>query len=287
MPGTISSPLVSAIIPVYNRVAMVAAAISSVLAQDWKRLELIVVDDGSDDGTPEMVRQRFGSRVRLLSLPCNRGVSHARNQGFALSRGDFIAFLDSDDLWQPAKTSRQVAFMQAAPEMLISQTDEIWIRHGRRVNPCRHHHKPAGEIFPACLERCVVTPSAVMMRREFFARVGLFDESLPACEDYDLWLRTAACGLEVGLLPEKLLTRHGGHPDQLSSSIPALDRYRIKSLLKLLHNFTLPRPAREAALAILEHKSQIYLKGCRRRGRLAEVAELTREMQFLGPGFSL
>lgn len=274
-------PLVSAVIPVYNRAGPVAAAIESVLQQTWEPLEIIVVDDGSSDGTAALVRARFGGRVRLLRLPANRGVSHARNRGFAFSRGAYVAFLDSDDLWHPEKTARQLAFMRLRPELLISQTDEIWMRRGRRVNPCRHHAKPDGEIFSACLARCVVTPSAVMMRRDFFARVGLFDETLPACEDYDLWLRTA-CRWPVGLLPEKLLTRHGGHADQLSATVPALDRYRIRALLKLLDYDILTAEQAAATRRMLAAKARIYLKGCRRRGRLKEVGELAAALARAG-----
>jgi glycosyltransferase involved in cell wall biosynthesis len=277
----VSSPLVSAVIPVYNRAEKVLAAIASALDQSWEKLEVIVVDDGSTDGTAESVRSRFGGRVRLLPLPRNRGVSYARNRGIELSRGEFVAFLDSDDLWHPEKTARQLEFMFRHPDLLLSQTDEIWIRHGRRVNPCRHHLKPAGEIFSACLARCVVTPSAVMMRRVFFARVGLFDEGLVACEDYDLWLRTA-CRFPVGLLPEKLLTRYGGHSDQLSGTVPALDRYRIEALLKLLAGGCLTPDQRRESLAMLRKKSRIYLQGCRRRGRFREAEALQQRLAAAG-----
>ena len=176
-------PLVSAIIPTFNRAQALARAVASVLAQSWSNLEIIVVDDGSTDNSVDLLQSRFGSRIRLLHLPCNRGVSYARNRGIELSQGSFIAFLDSDDLWQPEKIERQLAFMQADPDILISQTDEIWIRNGKRVNPCKHHQKPSGSIFTVCLPLCVVRPSAVMMRRSFFAEIGLFDENLPACED--------------------------------------------------------------------------------------------------------
>ncbi len=278
MPLAVSSPLVSVIIPVHNRSGMVGRAIASVLNQTWQRLEIVVVDDGSEDNTAERVREGFGERVYLLVLPRNRGVSYARNRGIEFSRGDYIALLDSDDSWAPDKISRQLAYLARHPELLLCQSEEIWVRHGRRVNPCRHHRKPDGELFPACLERCLVTPSAVMMHRSFFARIGLFDETLPACEDYDLWLRTAAAGLRVGLLPEKLLTRYGGHADQLSAVVPALDRYRIRALCKLLKQDRLSPVVRRAAKEVLRRKSRIYLNGCRRRGRYKEMRVLAEQL---------
>ncbi|MBN2808543.1 MAG: glycosyltransferase [Deltaproteobacteria bacterium] len=274
-------PLISVIIPTFNRAQPLLRAVASVLAQSYANIEIIVVDDGSTDNTLRLMRDQFGARISLLPLPRNRGVSYARNRGIELSRGSFIAFLDSDDLWEPEKTGRQLAFMQAAPDILISQTDEIWIRHGQRVNPCKHHQKPAGFIFAECLPLCVVSPSAVMMRRRLFAAVGLFDETLPACEDYDLWLRIA-CRYPIPLLREKLVVKYGGHDDQLSRTIPALDRYRITSLLKLLASATLTPSQKALVLATLERKSIIYLKGCRKRGRVAESAALERSLRNMG-----
>ena len=276
-----SKPLVSIIIPTLNRAQSLIRAVASVLAQSYSNIEVIVVDDGSTDNSSDLLRNRFGSQIRILRLPRNRGVSYARNRGIELSRGSFIAFLDSDDLWEPEKTGRQLAFMRGDPDIIISQTDEIWIRNGRRVNPCKHHKKPSGAIFAECLPLCVVSPSAVMMRRRFFAEIGLFDENLPACEDYDLWLRTAS-RYSVSLLSEKLVVKYGGHDDQLSRTIPALDRYRIASLLKILASDTLTPSQRTLVLATLERKSKIYLKGCRKRGRINEVTALEQSLRDVG-----
>ncbi len=268
-------PLLSAIIPTFNRPAAVSKAVRSVLDQTLSGIEIIVVDDGSTDNTAELLNREFGNRIKLLRLPRNHGVSYARNRGFELSRGAFVAFLDSDDLWLPEKSRRQLDFMASRPDLLISQTDEIWIRNGTRVNPCKHHLKPSGSIFAECLKLCVVSPSAVMMRRKFFARLGLFDETLPACEDYDLWLRTA-CRYPIALLPEKLVTKFGGHNDQLSRIVPALDRYRINSMIKLLNCNQLTPVQKKQTLAILRKKSTIYLTGCCKRGRLREAESLKK-----------
>lgn len=274
---TISFPLVSAIIPTFNRASAVIKAVDSVCAQTWSGVEIVVVDDGSTDNTSELLRSKFGSRIQVLRLPRNHGVSYARNRGIELSRGSFVAFLDSDDLWLPEKTERQLGCMREHPDLLISQTDEVWIRNGKRVNPCRHHLKPSGSVFAECLPLCVVSPSAVMMRRRFFATIGLFDESLPACEDYDLWLRTA-CRYPIELLPEKLVTKFGGHQDQLSQTVPALDRYRIQALLKLIASDILSPNQKTQTCTILYEKSKIYLKGCRKRGRIQEAEALERTL---------
>ncbi len=276
-----TQPLVSAIIPTFNRAQPLIKAVASVLDQSYPNIEIIVVDDGSTDNSSDILRNRFGSQIRILRLLRNHGVSYARNRGIELSRGSFIAFLDSDDLWEPEKTARQLAFMMADYDILISQTDEIWIRNGKRVNPCKHHQKPSGFIFAECLPLCAVSPSAVMMRRRFFSQVGLFDEKLPACEDYDLWLR-AACRYPVSLLSENLVVKFGGHADQLSRTVPALDRYRIASLLKIITCDILTPSQKTLALTTLERKSRIYLNGCRKRGRIAEAAILEQLLRDVG-----
>ena len=184
-------PKVSVIIPTYNRLPMLKEAVDSVLAQDFEDFELIVVDDGSTDGTAEEI-ERYGKRVHLLQHPENRGVSAARNKGILRARGKYIAFLDSDDLWVKGKLKIQVTFLNDNPHYSLCYTDEIWIRKGRRVNPKVKHAKYSGWIFERCLPLCTISPSSAMMRKTLFSKVGLFDESLPVCEDYDFWLRVSA-----------------------------------------------------------------------------------------------
>jgi glycosyltransferase involved in cell wall biosynthesis len=199
----------------------------------------------------------------------NKGVSAARNLGIRAARGRLLAFLDSDDWWLPEKLARQVAFFDAHPDAMICQTEEIWIRRGVRVNPKHRHRKPAGWIFEASLALCLVSPSAVMMRRELFDAVGFFDENLPACEDYDLWLRVSA-RYPVHLIEEPLVVKRGGHPDQLSNQ-HSLDRYRIQSLDKLLRSGTLSSGQSRAAAAQLREKCFIYAAGCHKRGKVQEA----------------
>ena len=263
-----TSPLVSVIVPTYNRGWVIGEAVDSVLAQQYSNYELIVVDDGSTDDTAAVLNA-YGSRVRLLRQK-NKGVSAARNAGIRSAAGSLIAFLDSDDLWLPSKLSQQVLFFEEHPDALVCQTEETWIRNGVRVNPRKRHRKPSGMIFEPSLELCLVSPSAVMMRRSLFDRVGLFDESLPACEDYDLWLRIS-CRIPVHRIPAALIVKRGGHSDQLSRQ-PGLDRFRIQSLVKIIDSGQLTDVQTKAAVRMLKTKSRIYAAGCRKRGRLAEAA---------------
>ncbi len=267
MKKTKKNPLVSVIIPTYNRGWIIKEAIDSVLAQDYRDFELIVVDDGSTDNTPEVLDAYRGT-IKVFRQE-NKGVSAARNRGIAEASGRFIAFLDSDDLWLPQKLSRQVEFFNTTPDALICQTEEVWIRSGVRVNPKKRHQKPSGMIFEPSLALCLVSPSAVMIRRSLLEIVGNFDETLPACEDYDLWLRIS-CRFPVYRIDTPLIIKRGGHEDQLSASF-GLDRFRIKAIKKSVESGFLSKRQYAAAVKTLKEKCNIYAAGCRKRGREEEA----------------
>ena len=260
-------PQVSVIIPTYNRSWIIKEAIDSVLAQDYKEFELIVVDDGSTDHTSDVL-DSYRNVIKVLSQK-NKGVSAARNRGIAEASGKFIAFLDSDDLWLPQKLSTQVEFFNKTPDALICQTEEVWIRNGLRVNPKKRHKKPSGMIFKLSLELCLVSPSAVMIKRSLFDRVGEFDETLPACEDYDLWLRISS-RFPIYLIDTPLIIKRGGHDDQLSSRA-GLDKFRIKAIEKIIKSGLLSDDQHQAAVKTLKKKCDIYAAGCRKRGRIDEA----------------
>ncbi len=266
---------VSVVVPTFNRRELVASALASVRAQTRPADEVLLVDDGSTDGTAAMVEERF-PEVRLLRQE-NAGVSAARNRGVRAAKGRWVAFLDSDDEWLPAKLERQLAALAADPESRLCHTEEIWIRNGVRVNPGRRHQKAGGRIFRRCLPLCAISPSAALIERATLLELGLFDEDLPACEDYDLWLRYT-CRYPVAFVDEPLVVKRGGHPDQLSRSVPALDRYRIRALLRILQDGPLEAGDRRAAERELERKLTIYGAGAARRGRHDEVAALTAEL---------
>lgn len=261
-------PRVSVIIPTFNRAWCLREAVDSVLGQEFRGFELIVVDDGSSDETPQLLLG-YGGALRMLRQK-NRGVSAARNAGVAAARGELIAFLDSDDIWLPGKLACQVDFFNRHPAALICQTEELWVKNGRRVNPGKRHRKRGGMIFAPSLELCLVSPSAVMLRRGLFDRVGLFDERLPACEDYDLWLRVSS-RYPVGLIETPLILKRGGHSDQLSRAW-GLDKYRADSLARLISSGMLTPDQRRAAEVALRRKCRVYAAGCRKRGRHAEAS---------------
>jgi glycosyltransferase involved in cell wall biosynthesis len=278
MTEILKKPLVSVIIPTYNRGWIVQEAIGSVLDQDFADYELIVVDDGSDDNTPAILAG-FDRAITVLHQS-NSGVSAARNHGIRAASGQLVAFLDSDDLWLSGKLSTQVKFFKDNPDAVINQTQERWIRNGARVNPKARHHKFSGMIFEHSLVLCLVSPSAVMMKKSLFDRVGFFDEQLPACEDYDLWLRIS-CRYPVHLIDTPLIIKRGGHADQLSKAA-GLDKFRIQSLVKIIESGLLTPQQRRAAIATLKQKCEVYAGGCRKRGRKEEARSYYRLAEKYG-----
>jgi glycosyltransferase involved in cell wall biosynthesis len=230
--------MISVIIPTYNRASFLKEAITSVLEQDFFRcagpehsFELFIVDDGSNDDTRKIV-ESFG-RQAIYHHQRHQGVSAARNLGLKLSRGDLIAFLDSDDLWKREKIGTQVSFFKAFPEAKVCYTEEIWVRRGIRLNPGKKHQKYSGWIFDKVLPLCLLSLSSCLFRSEVFEDIGIFDETLPVCEDYDLGIRlTQKC--PVYLIPAPLIIKRGGHADQLSQSYWGMDRFRVQALEKAL-----------------------------------------------------
>ncbi|MFQ5903578.1 MAG: glycosyltransferase [Candidatus Binatia bacterium] len=263
-------PEISVIIPVHNRRRWIGPCVDSVLEQTLRPKEIIVVDDDSEDGTLKALAP-YKDRLTVLAQSENRGVAAARNRGIAQSSSPWVCFLDSDDLWHKDKLNRQWQFFQAHPFYEILQCDEIWIRNGRRVNPCKHHEKPQGWIWKPSLARCLVSPSAVMMRRTLVERMGGFDEDLPVCEDYDLWIRIAREHV-VGLDPSLSVIKHGGHEGQLSRRYTAMDSFRVKALLKALKEEKDPRHRTEL-IRVLKEKLAVLLKGSNKRMKFEKCRE--------------
>ncbi len=258
-------PLVSVVIPSFNRKILLQRALQSVLRQTFTDYELIVVDDGSEDGTRDLPILKE-SKIRFIRLEENHGVSRARNIGVKESSGDWIAFLDSDDEWFSSKLEKQISWCRCNPQFEIMQTREIWIRNGNRVNPPMTHEKFQGDLFEASLKRCMITPSSVILRKSLFEKAGGFNENIPVCEDYDLWLRIT-CKYQIGLLDEYLLKRYGGHCDQLSMSMIGMDRFRVQSMLDLLNTNFLNQTQINLLKTVLSSKALIVANGYLKRGK--------------------
>jgi len=258
---------ISVIIPTYNRVHLLSRALDSVFAQTNNvPLEIIVIDDGSTDDTAELIARSYPT-VRYYKQN-NQGVSAARNKGLAVAQGDWIALLDSDDQWLPAKLDRQLLAI-ANTNLKLCHTEEIWIRNGVRVNQMKKHRKHGGMIFDYCLPMCAMSPSSILIHHSVLDEVAtqaqsVFDESLPACEDYDLWLRICS-RYEVAFVNEPCIYKFGGHEDQLSRQHWGMDRFRVIALEKLLlDNEYLGESMVEAATAMLISKVNILLAGARK-----------------------
>ncbi|EMN02331.1 glycosyltransferase-like protein, family 2 [Leptospira noguchii str. 1993005606] len=263
---------ISVVIPTYNRENKILNSISSVLKQTLPPKEIIVVDDGSTDATVSKIQETFSDKVQILLLE-HKGVSHARNRGVENASGDWIAFLDSDDEWLFEKLEKQWKHIEEHPETEILQSQEIWIRNGRKVNPPTRLSKKDGDIFEQSLEFCSVTPSSVLLKKELYQNQGGMDEKLLACEDYDLWLRITS-QTTVVLLDEFLLVRYGGHKDQLSFQYPAMDRFRIYSILKLLSSHLLNQTQRRLAEQNLFIKWEVLRQGRIKRNNWKEELDL-------------
>ena len=262
-------PQVTVILPTWNREKWLKTSIESVLSQTFQDFELIVVDDASTDSTGKIL-ESYSGKIRTILLPENLGVSAARNTAIVQSDSKWIAFLDSDDYWHAEKLEKQIKQTRLCPEYQIHFTDEIWIRNGIRVNPKYKHRKREGWIFKPSLALCLMAPSTALLHRELLERHGMFDDALPVCEDYDLWLRLTAYH-PVVLLNEKLMTRHGGHSDQLSRKPWGIDRFRVQSLQKILSQENLRSGDRTAAIRMLRKKCEILIKGFRNRGNMKEI----------------
>lgn len=257
------------IIPTFNRASLLRRSLESVAAQTLPPLEVIVVDDGSTDATERMLKEDFPGIVTIHQS--NQGVSRARNAGIENARGEWLALLDSDDEWLPSKLAVQAQALSANRDFNLCHTNELWIRDGKRVNPKRKHEKSGGWIYEKCLPLCLISPSSVLIHRAVFEDVGFFDENLPACEDYDLWLRICA-RYPVLFLDQFLIRKYGGHGDQLSRKYWGMDRFRIDSLDKMLSSGVLDGHARAATVKVMVCKLRILLAGARKR-RNRQLAE--------------
>ncbi|GAA6138434.1 glycosyltransferase [Arenicella sp. 4NH20-0111] len=279
--------IVTVIIPTYNRERTLARALESVLSQKLpdsvSGLDVIVVDDGSTDNTQRLIQAKYPA-VRYF-YQTNRGVSAARNKGLAVSRGEWVTLLDSDDEWLPQKLIRQFEKIKDSGR-LVCHTEERWVRNGLRVNQMTKHQKNGGHIFEKCLPLCAMSPSSIAIHKSIFSHVGDFDERLPACEDYDLWLRITA-HYPVAYVETPSIIKYGGHEDQLSRAHWGMDRFRVQSLAKLLRAdsslLKITSQQRESTIKILRKKVNILMKGAEKHRNvdlLSHCEELVQEFEL-------
>tara|TARA_B100000287_G_scaffold164129_1_gene154799 strand:+ start:117 stop:944 length:828 start_codon:yes stop_codon:yes gene_type:complete len=268
---------ISVIIPTFNRKETLKRAIQSVLMQSYTPYEIIVIDDGSDDGTKEWLKDNYPNVKYIYQM--NSGVSSARNKGIKFARGDWIALLDSDDEWLPSKLKDQANEIELNPAAKFLHTNEIWIRNGVRVNQMKKHKKYGGYIFEKCLDMCRISPSSVLIKKDIFDEIGMFDETLKVCEDYDLWLRFAS-KYPVHFLDQPLIKKYGGHSDQLSKVDDGIESYRIRSLKKIMNSGILNKKQKTITKDVLVKKMYIYAKGLEKRNKIRELNDTKKNIQY-------
>ena len=260
--GEQAAPRVSVIIPCYNAEAYIGATIESVLAQGMDDLEIVVVDDGSRDNSVQLVRADF-PQVRVVEQ-ANQGVAAARNHGLRAARGEWIAFVDADDIWLPGKLAAQFAQLQGAPECRMNYTAwHVWpssaprpdaavLRQLERDAPDHARWQgPSGWIYPELLLDCVVWTSTVLAHRSLFDEIGDFDTGLRVGEDYDLWLRASRVTTILRVAHPYALYRI--HPDSITKSRPT-DNYRARVIGRALEKWGMQSPDGQVADSQAVHR---------------------------------
>ena len=265
---------ISVIIPTFNRAHTIERAIDSVLGQTVPANEII--NDGSTDTTNKILKG-YGTLIKSVSIE-NRGVSHARNVGIECAQNEWIAFLDSDDEWKPNKLKIQMDEIEANPEIVFCHSNEIWIRNGKRINQMKKHKKYGGWVFNKNVERCIISPSTVLMNKSIMNKVGNFNTEFPICEDYDLWLRVTL-KYPISFIEDALVIKYGGHKDQLSLNTNKIEKFRIQALVNLLTNQSLELNDEYTALVTLIHKCKIYLSGAAKRNNKSETNHMEKMIE--------
>lgn len=263
---------ISVIIPTYNRYTLLKRAILSVYSQSYLATEIIVIDDCSTDDTKQ-ITQDFPNIKYFHQV--NKGVSSARNLGIKKASYDWIAFLDSDDEWCEDKLLKQINYHKKNRNILMTYTDEEWIRDGKKVKIPKKFKKIGKDVLKENLSYCNIAPSSVLIHKKLFDNYGLFDEDLKVCEDYDLWLRISMSE-KIGLLDEKLIRKYAGHEEQLSFKYWGMDRFRVFSLEKV---FKIAKDEKKETIKKeLFKKYSLLYKGAIKYDRIAQINLYSRKM---------
>lgn len=261
---------VSVVVPTFNRAHTLKRCLDSILNQNLKAFEVIVVDDGSTDSTTELLKE-YGDQIKSFKTS-NKGVSAARNYAVKESSGDWIALLDSDDEWLPERLEKQINLLKQFPDLKLIHGEEIWVRNGKRVNQKKIHQKAGGYIYQMCLPLCCISPSASLIKKETYLELGGFNEEYPVCEDYDLWLKLTS-KYEVGFVIEPIIIKYGGHEDQLSRKYFAMDLWRIRAMNRMLSE-KLQDDDRRATIDQIIKKSEILILGYKKHNNLNDLPEV-------------
>lgn len=228
--AVLTRPSLSVVIPCYNAAAWIVSSLSSVYAQAWDDLEVLVIDDGSTDESVAVVREHFPQATVLQQT--NGGVAAARNAGLKAARGEWVAFIDADDHWLPGKLRAQMDLLTAHPEArMVCSGWQYWLSGDAAPHPelldrlrliddtAAHQHGPSGWIYPELLQSCCVWTSTVVAQRELLLALDGFDTTLKVGEDYDLWLR--ASRVTPILRVQRALALYRQHPNSLTRQPPA------------------------------------------------------------------
>ena len=287
--GDEKAPICSVIIPSYNRSRLLAEAVGSVLNQSASPpIELIIVDDGSTDDTPDYLAKltqaaathtqaapASNCAVTTLRIPHCGMPGAVRNRGVEMARGEYIALLDSDDLWLSSKLAAQLALHQARPHLALSHTREHWLRGNRRIKQPADEYPKHGDVFTAALQKCMIGPSTAMLKRNVFEQIGGFREDIQVAEDYEFWLRLTATH-EVGFLSEPLIIKRAGHSaaegEQLSERYGRIEFFRLRALAAFLSGALLLPERLRLAHETWRDKCLIYAAGRAKRNYPDEAA---------------
>jgi glycosyltransferase involved in cell wall biosynthesis len=275
--------LVSVIIPSYNMARFLPHAVESVLAQTYPNLEVQIIDDGSTDDTPEVVRHWEGNPRVRVHRQVNGGLSHARNQAVALTRGDFIALLDADDIWEPQKLSRQIPLFRGRPELGVVYSDYSRMDADGKPLPNGPTEMHRGKISGPLLIENFVPASTAVVRRACFERCGGFDVALRTGEDYEMWLRLSA-HFQFDFVPEATMRyRTGGW--QMSTDY----RGRYETAIRVMQDFLEKNPGMVDGKMVRSAWAHTYTgRGnvtlWRGRDRLSAIRDYLRALSYR-PGY--
>src|SRR5260370_13462582 len=271
------SPLVTILIPAYNAEATIQRAIDSALAQDYPAFEIIVVDDGSSDGTSEMVASYNCRQVRLLRLPRNHGEGGVLNEGIAIAKGDYIAFLDADDEWLPAKLGRQIPLLEGNRRAIMATCGCRMVNHCGKIIKEFSTRPPMfdkDQIWRFALATGWIAKQCSVVRASAFKKIGLFDTTIPVAADQDMFIRLAMAG-EVEFLDDYLTVQHDTPGSLTKMYVKHVDQYILPMIRRHLSTRRSELSDKETRQILAERYTStgqtLYLNGYLLRGAVLLV----------------